>query len=411
VEAYELFINTKLRSAVHSSSGRTTPSDEMTDFYPVALTREALKPGTVFADPYGHFLVLSDWIPQGADGYGMLVGVDAQPDGTIGQRRFWRGTFIFDPDTSSGGAGFKAFRPRLFTEEPVVVELDPRDLAKSDAAKSDAAKSETAKADVLAAPPPVGAAEGEAAPEPVTVERVGFYKELENEELRKTRRYNRLSLQQYKGTTDDFYNTIEALINPRPLEPKVMLRALVDALREAVTRRVISVNNGEKWAAEHPGEQVEMPEGDGIFLAAGPWEDFSTPSRDLRLLIAIDTVVGFPKNVRAAPERYGIRDAGAADLDQRVKELDALLAAELARHTFSYTRSDGKPQQLSLSDVIARARGFEVAYNPNDCVELRWAAPAGSAELASCSRRAPPEQQASMESYRGWFATRKRPPQ
>ena len=44
--------------AVHSGTGRTRASDDNTDYYPVPLTQETLRPGTVYADPYGHILML-----------------------------------------------------------------------------------------------------------------------------------------------------------------------------------------------------------------------------------------------------------------------------------------------------------------------------------------------------------------
>jgi hypothetical protein len=419
VEAFELFINTQLRSGVHSSSGRTLPEDELTDLYPVALTRNSLQPGTVFADPYGHFLVIANWIPQGPDGYGILVGADAQPDGTIGQRRFWRGTFLFDPDTRSGGAGFKAFRPRGFVEGPVAVDVEIDAKSASNAARWAAlASTEGVPApDKAALAAPVlgdpGAAAAATAPvgdekQVVSVQHVGVLEQAGNDELRRSAKFNRLSLQQYQGSADDFYATVEALINPRPLAPSTMQRALIDALFEAVTRRVISVANGEKWSAEHPAEVIAMPEGDGIFLSAGPWEDFSTPSRDLRLLIAIDTVRGFAGSVRQHPERYGLT---AGEVEAKAGALATELSDELSRRTFEYVRSDGSPQRLSLLDVLNRAPAFEVAYNPNDCVEARWGAPEGSAEMSTCRRRAPDEQRAKLASYRGWFSTRQRPPQ
>src|SRR5262249_16388005 len=49
-----------------------------------------------------------------------------------------------------------------------------------------------------------------------------------------------------------------------------------------------------------------MPDGAAIFETSGAWEDFSTPSRDLRLLIAIDVVLGFPDRVARRPERYAM---------------------------------------------------------------------------------------------------------
>ena len=48
-----------------------------------------------------------------------------------------------------------------------------------------------------------------------------------------------------------------------------------------------------------------------------------------------------------------------------------------------------------------------MAYNPNDCAELRWAAPEGSEEASTCKRRAPQAQRDKMaSSYRNWFRER-----
>jgi hypothetical protein len=90
--------------------------------------------------------------------------------------------------------------------------------------------------------------------------------------------------------------------------------------------------------------------------------------------------------------------------------LRAALERELRARTFQYTRSDGSAQTLTLADVLARADALEVAYNPNDCVELRWGAPAGSEELKTCKQKAPDEQHQLLESYRSWFHARTRPP-
>ncbi len=88
------------------------------------LRRRWLRPGTVFADPYGHVIVLARWWPQRAGQPGVLMGADAQPDGTIGRRRFWRGTFLFRPETTEGGAGFKEFRPLVAKRKAGVLQLE-----------------------------------------------------------------------------------------------------------------------------------------------------------------------------------------------------------------------------------------------------------------------------------------------
>ena len=57
-----------------------------------------------------------------------------------------------------------------------------------------------------------------------------------------------------------------------------------------------------------------------------------------------------------------------------------------------------------------RAGDLEMAYNVNDCVELRWGAVAGSQEAATCKRHAPQAQRGKMSEYRPWFHERRRPP-
>jgi hypothetical protein len=169
---------------------------------------------------------------------------------------------------------------------------------------------------------------------------------------------------------------------------------------------VQSVENGAKHFREG-GTRIDMPNGAAIFETTGDWENFSTPSRDLRLLIAIDVVARFPRRVEQHPERF-VLPAGK-DAATVARELEALAASELAKRTFAYLRSDGTSQSLTLADVVARAEALEVAFNPNDCPEHRWGAPAGSPEAATCKRRAPADQTRKMEKARAWFKDRKRP--
>jgi len=355
VAAFSAFANRNLRSGVHSACGRTVPEDDVTDYYPVPLRRAALKPGTLYADPYGHVIVVAAWVPQGPGRYGILLGADSQPDGTIGRRRFWRGSFLFEPGTDHAGAGFKAYRPRIMKGSG-----DERQI--------------------------------------VT---------LTNQELKQRPEYVPYDLEQYQGSKDDFYDKMEALINPRTLDPVAVQVALVDALEESVVRRIVSVQNGIDFMNQSGWQPVDMPEASGIFLTTGPWEDYATPSRDLRLLISIDTVLQLADAVARSPGRFGLTQG--AELDKAIAEVKARLGAELRGRTFTYRRSDGSDWKVSLAQVIERADGFEMAYNPNDCVEARWAAPEGSDEAKPCTQRAPDEQRRRMAEYRSWFHLRQRP--
>jgi hypothetical protein len=87
-------------------------------------------------------------------------------------------------------------------------------------------------------------------------------------------------------------------------------------------------------------------------------------------------------------------------------ELQNALASELAARKITYTRSDGSQWTLSVKDVVDRAADYEMAYNPNDCVELRWGAPENSEEASTCKRHAPQAQRAKMTEYRAWFRDR-----
>jgi len=120
-------------------------------------------------------------------------------------------------------------------------------------------------------------------------------------------------------------------------------------------------------------------------------------------------VRGFADRVVRRPERYAMpKDKSIQDVKA---ELDSVLASELAARKFSYTRSDGSQWELALKDVADRMPALEMAYNVNDCVELRWGAPDGGDEASTCKRHAPAGQRQKMAAdYRAWFHERRRPP-
>jgi hypothetical protein len=381
VAAFAAFVNRHVRNGVHSATGRTHPDDSDTDLYPVALERASLPPGTAYADPYGHVMIVAKWFPQGSDpnAYGILIAAEAQPDGTVGRRRFFPGSFLFDPSTKDAGAGFKQFRPVVLASSLPAPLQRPR--------------------------PATGQRRG-AAP-PSAAPRPGELVSLDNAALATSDVFAHFSKAQYAGSKDDFYDQMDRLINPLPLDPHVRLKSLLDALEESVRRRVLSVDNGEKYFAEGNHGAIAMPPGYEIFETEGAWEDFATPSRDMRLLIALDTVLAVPAQVEKYPERFKL--AGPEQAKLAAQQLRGELETELANRSFSYTKSNGEPQKLTLKDVLSRSEALEVAYDANDCPELRWGAPKGSAELASCVRRAPQDQRERMLRYKAWFHARTRP--
>ena len=345
------YLRYSIADGVHSGSGRTSAGDDNTDYYPVPLNEDTLRPGTVYADPYGHLLVLARRVPQSGDAAGVLLAVDAQPDGTVARKRFWRGNFLFAQDAALGSPGFKRFRP--------------------------------------------------------VVSENGALRRLTNSKIAKHPQYGDFSLDQSRLGVEEFYDRMDDVMSPAPLDPLRAMTEAIIALEEQVKARVTSVENGRKYQNSGRGEAA-MPDGAAIFETTGAWEDFATPSRDLRALIAMDVVRTFPERVARRPDRYAMpKDKSVADVKS---ELESVLASELSGRKFSYPRSDGSPWTLSLKDVIDRAADLEMAYNLNDCVELRWGAPDKSEEASTCKRRAPSAQRGKMTEYRAWFRERRRPP-
>jgi len=334
--------------AVQSGSVRTPANDENTDFYTVPLRQDTLRPGTVYADPYGHVMMLVRRVPQSGGAAGVFLAVDGEPDGTVARKRFWRGTFLFAHEPALGSPGFKRFRPIVRDEK-------------------------------------------------------GALRRLTNAEIAKDPQYGDFSLEQSQLGVENFYDRMDEAMSPEPLDPLRAMKEAIASLEEQVKTRVTSVENGRKFQNSGHGE-ASMPEGPAIFATTGAWEDFATPARDFRLLIAIDVVRGYPDRVARQPERYAMPN-GRSVADVKA-ELQRVLASELSARKFSYTRSDGSAWTLSLKDVIDRAAELEMAYNLNDCVELRWGAPEKSEEASTCKRHASASQRAKMTEYRSWFRER-----
>lgn len=343
-------LSRQLVDTVHSGSARTGLADEATDYYPVPLSRETLWPGTIFADPYGHILVVAEWVPQTAERPGMLLAVDAQPDNSVARKRVWEGTALF-ANTANAGPGFKAFRPIVATAS-------------------------------------------------------GNWHSLSNQELSEQFDFAPFSLEQAQLTPDDFYATLTQLINPKGLNPLQAYEAMLAALIEQLETRVNSVNNGEAYYRRNPRNLIAMPNGAAIFQTVGPWEDYATPSRDMRLLIAINVLEDLPGKILRHPELFLLNDR---DPQQASDEIAQHHTKRIREHSIRYTRSDGSIRELSLADILARKPAFEAAYNPNDCVEFRWGALPDSEEYTPCNRRAPAAQRAKMEQYRIWFREMRRP--
>ncbi len=332
---------------VHSGNARTALEDDKTDFYPVELTRNSLRSGQIYADPHGHILMIAHYTPDTAEALGALLSVDAQPDGTITRKRFWKGNFLFDPSMKNVGAGFKAFRPMKGVSQ------------------------------------------------------------LTNEALSVQSGFVPYSFEQKIVQKEVFYDRVEAAIHPKPLPIVEAVAELTSALHESAERRVLNVQNGDDYINANGASHMIMPNGYAVFETVGPWEDFATPSRDMRMLVAIDAVRDFPDQIARNAERYNLNTP--EELQAALDEAKRLIDEALSSNFIVYKNSKGEPVQLSMKAIVERAENLEMAYHPADCNELRWGAPKDSEEYKTCSRVASPSERAKMDTMRIWFHKRTRP--
>ncbi|HME70193.1 MAG TPA: hypothetical protein VKM54_10050 [Myxococcota bacterium] len=359
LDAFKVF-SRRVVDVVQSGNARTALDDDATDFYPVPLKRDMLRPGTIYADPYGHTLMIVRWVPQTPEHSGLLLAVDAQPDASVGRKRFWEGTFLFASQLPSAGPGFKAFRPLVHGYKTSARTKDGSSRLRS----------------------------------------------LSNRELAADSWFVPYSNDQAKLSPDEFYAHMAKLINPNGVDPIRAYEDTLDALVEQLETRVGSVDNGERYMRENGRVTISMPEGSGIFETTGLWEDYSTPSRDMRLLIAVKVLTDLPERVVRHPELFVL---GSHRPEDARADLERLHVRRVSERAITYTRSDGSPWRLTVAEILARRPAFEMAYNPNDCVELRWGAAEDTSEYATCHRHAPREQRVRMGEYRIWFREARRP--
>lgn len=229
-----------------------------------------------------------------------------EPDGTVAKKkRFWRGNFLFATERELGGPGWKRFRP-LVRRGEALVRLDDASLAKH--------------------------------PE---------YGDVKREALARSR-----------GVL-------------RPHGRGALARAAQSGARAARDRRRARGAGADPrdLRGERPDVVAAAKGGPPAPCPTAPPSSrrrargrASTPSRNLRLLIAIDVAKNLPARVERRPTRYampeGVSPAGVrAALEQR-------LARELVARRVAYTRTDGSAFTLTLAEVAARGAALGAGLRP-----------------------------------------------
>lgn len=168
---------------------------------------------------------------------------------------------------------------------------------------------------------------------------------------------------------EDYHLRVQLRLTNQLINPIEELRRYIyeDTYKE-VKDRVAAVERGWAIAKKNP---IEISE--NIYYAQGPWEDYSTPSRDIRLRTSF---LNIPKKSRAfirlaelEPYSFVAFGRDAAVLKNALALMQSRAFAELTIH---YRNSDDKLVELALSDIEKRL--FLLSFNPNHPPELRWGA-------------------------------------
>jgi len=180
------------------------------------------------------------------------------------------------------------------------------------------------------------------------------------------------------------------------IKPLEFLEAYADELLEVYQIREQFVQDA--WRDVLKNGPIVYPEellDENIFQAKGRWETWSSPSSDVDrrnkyfyladwLDYAIRCYEMMPEYVKFdGLEKYNIQSqAGLARalIDEKRRIFRA--------HSMTYRKSSGETIPLSLIDIEERL--YDLSFDPNHPPELRWGAPAGTAERASAPERYTP---------------------
>src|SRR6516165_599325 len=117
---------------------------------------------------------------------------------------------------------------------------------------------------------------------------------------------NRLHTQSFANGITVHASERDGSVNVRPMGRRSVLTGLAAAsLACRIGNLVAQDQSGSGQGLLARLQQAKKVRGNPTGRSRA-WKDFSTSSRDLRLLIAIDVVLGFPDRVARQPERYAM---------------------------------------------------------------------------------------------------------
>jgi len=325
-------------TSAHYRYPPTTSVKLLPDHYPVRISRDSIKPGTIIYDPNGHVAVVYKVTPEGRVHY-----IDTHPDNSLTRGIYGR---AFTRASHSMGAGFKYWRPQVL--EGAVQDKDGNYRGGRIVVAGDKDIADWSDEQFFGTGP----------------------------ERPKSWRQAKFTLDGERLNYYDFVRKRLAIAGFR-YNPVEETRSRVDALCEDLKFRVDAVDIAVKAKIDRRPQPSRLPL--NIYGTHGDWETYSTPSRDARLKTSFKELRDEVGRLFALAEKD--RAKLAYDGDDLRSDLRKAYRNAAAACVISYTKSDGTDKQPTFEEIAGRL--FKLSFDPHHCVERRWGAN-DPEELASC---------------------------
>lgn len=305
------------------------------DFYPVRITRDAVRPGTVIYDPNGHVVTVYKVTKDGRVYY-----IDAHPDNSLTaglyNSRFMR-------SYPGQGAGFKNWRP-LRLQGAV---WDARDGYVG------------------------GRIAGAKDRELPLYSTEQYFGTNANPDWRQAGFI-------FQGQDMNYYEWVRNRLSDGPLveNPIDDVKIMVTELCNGMTERAIAVQVAITAGIHQQQHPYRLP--NNIYGADGDWETYATPARDARLKVAFQELRTY---VQEALRHHRAHD-GKVGYSGKNLAADMLTAYKQTANACRITYKNSNNQNVSISLEQARARIYDLSFDPYHCPELRWGAQ--GTELSTC---------------------------
>jgi len=328
-------IHRRVSTAMFRTHPVTGGGDLFDDFYPIEISRQAIRPGVLAYDVFGHAGIVYDVTDDGR-----ILLMASHPNYAITRTVYGQNFQRAHPDL---GAGLKAWRPQRLVG----------------AAEDDSG--------ALVGGVLVAAADAEL-PDFSLEQHFGSNAAGAWSEARFI----------MNGVALPYYDYVRRTV-AKPgfaYNPVAEVRRSADSICRSVEARARAVERTlEAGLASRPHPE-RLPA--NIFGASGEWERHATPARDARLkiqFVELRELVGFFLSAHAAGDG-SVAYRGADLPGDLLRAYDEAAAACV----IDYRRSDGETARLTLHDVAGRL--FDLSFNPYQCTERRWGA--RGRELSAC---------------------------